>query len=97
MVVPLTMSAYTLLQHNLLNTGVTRAKRLVVLAAGRGSRWRRLGGGSSVAGTNRARGQSAWPWPLDTCLDQSALTWKGSAIFGRPGFSALPSPVPRFR
>ena len=63
MVVPLTMSAYTLLQHNLLYTGVTRTKRLVVLAAGRGSRWPLLGGGSSVAGTDRARGQSASPGP----------------------------------
>ena len=31
MVVPLTMSAYTLLQRNLLYTAVTRAKSLVVL------------------------------------------------------------------
>ena len=30
-VIPLTMSAYTLLQRNLLYTAVTRAKRLVVL------------------------------------------------------------------
>jgi len=37
------MSAYTLLQHNMLNTGATRTKRLVALAAGRGSRWRLLG------------------------------------------------------
>ena len=34
-VVPLTMSAYTLLQRNLLYTAVTRAKRLVVLAGSR--------------------------------------------------------------
>ena len=32
---PLTMSAYTLLQRNLLYTAVTRAKRLVVLAGSR--------------------------------------------------------------
>ena len=34
-VIPLTMSAYTLLQRNLLYTAVTRAKRLVVLAGSR--------------------------------------------------------------
>ena len=34
-VVPLTMSAYTLLQRNLLYTAVTRAKRLVVLVGSR--------------------------------------------------------------
>ena len=34
-VVPLTMSAYTLLQRNLLYTAITRAKRLVVLAGRR--------------------------------------------------------------
>jgi len=34
-VVPLTMSAYTLLQRNLLYTAITRAKRLVVLAGSR--------------------------------------------------------------
>ena len=34
-VVPLTMSAYTLLQRNLLYTAVTRAKRLVVVAGSR--------------------------------------------------------------
>jgi exodeoxyribonuclease V alpha subunit len=34
-VVPLTMSSYTLLQRNLLYTAVTRAKRLVVLAGSR--------------------------------------------------------------
>jgi exodeoxyribonuclease V alpha subunit len=34
-VIPLTMSAYTLLQRNLLYTAVTRAKRLVVLVGSR--------------------------------------------------------------
>jgi exodeoxyribonuclease V alpha subunit len=34
-VIPLTMNSYTLLQRNLLYTGVTRAKRLVVLAGSR--------------------------------------------------------------
>ena len=34
-VVPLTMSAYTLLQRNLLYTAITRAKRLVVLVGSR--------------------------------------------------------------
>jgi exodeoxyribonuclease V alpha subunit len=34
-VIPLTMSAYTLLQRDLLYTAVTRAKRLVVLAGSR--------------------------------------------------------------
>jgi hypothetical protein len=34
-VVPLTMSAYTLLQRNLLYTAITRSKRLVVLAGSR--------------------------------------------------------------
>jgi exodeoxyribonuclease V alpha subunit len=34
-VLPLTTSAYTLLQRNLLYTAVTRAKRLVVLAGSR--------------------------------------------------------------
>jgi exodeoxyribonuclease V alpha subunit len=34
-VIPVTMSAYTLLQRNLLYTAVTRAKRLVVLAGSR--------------------------------------------------------------
>ena len=34
-VVPVTMSAYTLLQRNLLYTAVTRARRLVVLAGSR--------------------------------------------------------------
>ena len=32
---PLTMSAYTLLQRNLLYTAITRAKRLVVLVGSR--------------------------------------------------------------
>ena len=34
-VVPVTMSAYTLLQRNLLYTAITRAKRLVVLVGSR--------------------------------------------------------------
>ena len=34
-VMPLTMSSYTLLQRNLLYTAVTRAKRLVVLVGSR--------------------------------------------------------------
>ena len=34
-VVPLTMSAYTLLQRNLLYTAISRAKRLVVLVGSR--------------------------------------------------------------
>src|ERR687883_184285 len=48
-VVPLTMSAYTLLQRNLLYTAVTRAKRLVVLAGSR----RALAIAVRTAGTGR--------------------------------------------
>jgi exodeoxyribonuclease V alpha subunit len=48
-VVPLTMSAYTLLQRNLLYTAVTRAKRLVVLAGSR----RALAAAVRTAGAGR--------------------------------------------
>jgi superfamily I DNA and RNA helicase len=48
-VIPLTMSAYTLLQRNLLYTAVTRAKRLVVLAGSR----KALAAAVHTAGTGR--------------------------------------------
>ena len=50
-VVPLTMSAYTLLQRNLLYTAVTRAKRLVVLVGSR----KALAVAVRTAGTGRRR------------------------------------------
>jgi hypothetical protein len=61
-VVPLTMSAYTLLQRNLLYTAVTRAKRLVVLAGSR----KALAIAVRTAGTGRKFGIPPFviPWAL---------------------------------
>ena len=86
-VVPVTMSAYTLLQRNLLYTAVTRAKRLVVLVGSR----KALAIAVRTAGTGRRhtalthRLQApAKPWrphpvELDAHGPRSAEHWSGDA------------------
>jgi exodeoxyribonuclease V alpha subunit len=55
-VIPLTTSAWMMLQRNLLYTGITRAKRLVVLAGSR----RALAAAVRTAGTGRRHTALAW-------------------------------------